>query len=55
MILHTLIYIVFAAAYLDAALESFIGCRWHCGWREVVLAFLYASIAGLTFAQVQSA
>ena len=59
MSLHVLIYMGLAAAYFEAAFESVADCRWHCACREVVIALLYGSIAGLmmlepTFIPLQS-
>jgi len=47
MNIHTPIYVGLAAVYCEAAIASLVDRRWHEAGREAVIAFLYASIAGL--------
>lgn len=44
-----IIYFSLAVSYLDAALQSFSEHKRHCGFREVIIAALYASITFLIF------
>lgn len=49
MDLHLTVYLGLAIVYLEAAIENFSDGRFHCAFRETIVALLYGAIGLLLF------